>query len=301
MVYLRLLLPLPEAPSDDALAEWEDRLIQTLGDAFGGAAWLSGSGFATWVEAGALETAEAVRRVAGILGVEPARMAVDDAGGPEDWRKKWRDAFQPIDAGGFRIVPPWLVDADAEQHPDATRRIIIDPGAGFGTGQHETTRLILRAMGNLWRERAGDFAQRLPRVLDAGSGSGILALASLKLGAARPVAATEMEADSAGNARWNFSLNGFAFDADADYRVTTAIDWEPGSFDVVLCNMLSEQFSPLLADLFRVLAPGGALLLGGFLDKEEADVRERVERAGFEPAADCLAENDWRHLTATRP
>jgi ribosomal protein L11 methyltransferase len=169
-----------------------------------------------------------------------------------DWVRLTQSQFAPtqIDARLW-IVPTWHEPPD----PYAIN-IRLDPGVAFGTGTHPTTRLCLA-----WLAQA-DLRGR--RVLDFGCGSGILAIASAKLGA-RAVDGTDIDAQALDAARANSRLN----DITARYTAPSEID---GVYDVVLANVLANPLKILAPALLSRLAPAGQLVLSGILDRQAQDV-----------------------------
>lgn len=206
----------------------------------------------------------------------------------ENWHEGWRQYFRPVRVTDrILIAPPWASGSAMDNHGV---QIIIEPGMAFGTGTHETTQMCLRLIERLMPPQA--------RVLDAGTGSGILGIAAVKLGASQ-VIGFDLDADAAGNLRENLALNHVP--KAAFYAVVgplEAIAQRP-PFDVVICNMLSREFLPLLPRLEQYLAPGGLLLLSGYLDSEADEVEEAVASAHMRIFARDGA-GEWRALAGRR-
>ena len=181
--------------------------------------------------------------------------------GEEDWAQGWKQHFSAVRFGRLVVKPSWedvpLCGEDAV--------VNLDPGMAFGTGTHATTRLCLEAL-------AGFFATPEPprRILDVGTGSGILAIAGAALGAER-VLACDIEEEACRTARENAERNGVG----EIVEVTAAPLGElEGGFDAVLANILAEENARLAHELSERLAPGGALILSGILREKEALVTE---------------------------
>jgi ribosomal protein L11 methyltransferase len=205
-----------------------------------------------------------------------------------DWADAWKSHF-PVMRIGRRLVirPTW------RRHRAAASDVVLslDPGMAFGTGLHPTTRLCMAAIETL--ADAGRIAGA--RVLDVGCGSGILAIAAVKLGAERalgvdtdPIA---IEATTA-NARRN----------RLGRRIRArlgSLPSEAGPFDVVLANLIAGVLVPLAPALLDELRPGGALVASGIFVDREPEVTEAFETAGFEVTA-RTAEGDWVALEAVR-
>ena len=202
----------------------------------------------------------------------------------------WRDAFGPIEVAGFGTVRPAWEPGTAGPGPDGTT-IFIEPGVGFGTGLHETTRLCLAALA-AWRHDG----RRFDRVLDFGSGSGILGIAAAVLGA-REVDAVEIDTAVHDAIRANAARNGIA----DMVRVTAELPAAGSGYDLVLANIVA----PVLIDHAAVLGaavrrhpPGGmagGLVLSGLRGDEVDRVAERYQGAlGTTPLHAKLG--DWHCL-----
>lgn len=175
----------------------------------------------------------------------------------EDWAEGWKQHFSAVRIGRQLVIKPsWEAFAAA---PDDVV-VDLDPGMAFGTGTHGTTRLCLEAVAELC-------AERVPRrVLDVGTGSGILAIAAAALGAGT-VLACDIDADAVRIAGENAAQNGVL---DRIELTTAPLEVLPGDFDLVLANILAEENIRLGAELVKRLAPGGVLVLSGILiEKEE--------------------------------
>jgi ribosomal protein L11 methyltransferase len=205
-----------------------------------------------------------------------------------DWADAWKAHF-PVMRVGRRLVirPTW------RRHRRAPDDVVLalDPGMAFGTGLHPTTRLCLAGVEAL----ADRGVLAGARVLDVGCGSGILAIASLKLGAATalgldtdPIA---IEATTA-NARRNGLVRRIRV------RKGSLPSGEP-TFDVVLANLIAGLLVPLADGLRRELRPGGRLLASGIFVDREGDVRDAFETAGL-AVTGRTAEGDWVALDAVR-
>jgi ribosomal protein L11 methyltransferase len=205
-----------------------------------------------------------------------------------DWADAWK-AYFPVMRIGRRLVirPTWR----RHRHAPGDVVLALDPGMAFGTGLHPTTRLCLAAVEGLAWRGVLDGA----RVLDVGCGSGILAIAALKLGAASalgvdtdPIA---IEATLA-NARRN------ALARRLPARVGSLPSGKP-PFDVVLANLIAGVLVPLAGALHDELRPGGALLASGIFVDREGEVRAAFEAVGL-AVTQRSAEGDWVALGAVR-
>jgi ribosomal protein L11 methyltransferase len=182
-----------------------------------------------------------------------------------------------------RVVPPPEL-AGSAAGPVTADDILLMPGLAFGTGRHETTRLVARALWHL--------APRPASVLDVGTGSGILAILARKMGIER-VAAVEISEEALENARGNFERNGFA-----DVPLLRSMTEVPGPFDAVLGNLLTPTILRLKPEILRVLAPKGRAILSGITVDEADEVQEAFRDFRLLQRNDT---EDWTCLTLERP
>jgi ribosomal protein L11 methyltransferase len=228
----------------------------------------------------------ALGRLAGVRGCRTVAVRTE----PVADASAWRAAFSPVAVAGFGTVLPAWEPGMPDGNP-AAATIFIDPGVGFGTGSHETTQLCLAALAV--RRRAGG---RLDRVLDFGSGSGILGIAAAVLGARR-VDAVEIDAACHAAIHANAARNGVA----DRLHVAAGLPAEEAGFDLVLANIVApvliEQAPALCRRLRRDAggAIGGGLILGGLRAADVAAVAVRYEALlGNEPAV--TTGGDWHCL-----
>lgn len=202
---------------------------------------------------------EAVRSLPGVR-AELANLS------PVDWVARFRAGFRAFAAGGFRIVPVW----EANANPFTPRTLIVDPGQAFGTGTHESTRLCLAALERL---AAGP---GLGRVLDIGTGSGLLAIAALRLGATAAFGVdTDLEAlhSAARHAQLNqVSISLLAGDAGRPLR--------GGGFDTVLANLTAPMLIEKTAELDGLRSARGRLVLSGLLAVDVPELRDAYSSLG---------------------
>jgi len=203
-----------------------------------------------------------------------------------DWAEAWKAHYSVLPIGARTvIVPRWQSYAP---EPDQVV-ITLDPGMAFGTGTHPTTRLCLVAME--------DVVQPGMRVLDLGTGSGVLAIAAAKEGAAL-VLAVDIDEIAVASARDNVAANDVA---DRVQVAVGSLDAAVGRYDLILVNILAEVICDLLeAGLATYLVPGGTIVASGIIDEREADVRAVFGRHGFEVVG-RLVERDWVALICRSP
>jgi len=197
----------------------------------------------------------------------------------QDWVRLTQSQFDPIRiADRLWIVPSW------HEAPDADAiAIILDPGLAFGTGSHPTTRLCLQ-----WLEanlRPGE------TVLDYGCGSGILAIAAVKLGAGRTVG-VDIDPQAVESARDNAARNA----VEADFRLSG--DLPEGDYDVVVANILTNPLKALMPLLAARTRPGGRIILSGILEAQ-ADEVAAIYAAAFVMRLEAVDEG-WALLTGMR-
>lgn len=202
-----------------------------------------------------------------------------------NWAEAWREHFRPVAvARRLMIAPPWEV-------PTISGRVavIIEPGRAFGTGHHASTAGCLEALETLVEPPPSS-------ALDLGTGSGILAIAAVRLGVGRVLAIDE-DPDALASATANAARNGVAehiqcLRADAGALSVAAVP-------LVLANLLTAAHVRLAADYARYVIPGGALVLGGILEPQADVVTAALGEHGFTPVA-ASSHEGWTTLVARR-
>jgi ribosomal protein L11 methyltransferase len=215
----------------------------------------------------------------------------------EDWAERSQAALEPVRVGRLVVTPPWRDDEVFSRGDDDARSPIvlrIQPSMGFGTGHHATTRLCLTLL------QAQDVAGA--RVLDVGTGSGVLAIASWRLGA-KEALAIDCDPDALQSATENIDLNG----AGAAVQVA-AIDLDHGAtalstlgqFTIVLANLTGAMLSRHAATLAGAVVQGGRLIVSGLMTDEAASVQRACESAALQFDA-RIDEDEWVALAFTNP
>lgn len=179
-----------------------------------------------------------------------------------DWQADWKAGIQPVVAGQVAVVPSWLRD----EAPDVAHVVVLDPGQAFGTGHHPTTVLCLELL------QQHDIHRR--RVLDVGTGTGVLAIAAVLLGA-HDVHAVDIDAAAVELAAENAAANGVTLQLQ-----TGSVDVAEGTFDVVLANLLTDTVTRLADQLVAAIAPGGVLIASGVAAERIGGPRRAIETAG---------------------
>jgi ribosomal protein L11 methyltransferase len=185
-----------------------------------------------------------------------------------DWIARFRASFAGFEVGGFRIAPPWEVSP--LDHRDQ-RLLVVDPGGAFGTGTHETTQLCLGFLETLAHGAS------LGTVLDLGTGTGLLSVAAVRLGADR-VVAVDIDPEAVRSARHHCQLNAVEVHVvQGDGGAALA----PGSFDLVLANLTTRQLLEHRSEIRELCTPpGGDIVLAGLLTEDLECVCEAYESLG---------------------
>ena len=208
----------------------------------------------------------------------------------EDWENSWKQYYQPLPIGkSLLVVPQWL----HPENPEHRTEIRLDPGMIFGTGAHASTQMCMRALEHCI---AGG-----ERVLDLGSGSGILSITALKLGAKSAVG-VDIDPKAEDIARENAAMNDLyadrftavTGDVIADAQMPEKLG---GGYDVVLANIVADVIIPLAPHVPQFLRPGGIFICSGILDVRLHEVHAALKRAGLHILS-TDAQEDWRRVAA---
>lgn len=210
---------------------------------------------------------------------------VDD----QDWERAWMDQYVPLHFGARTWIVPWNHPLPAEADNAQAAVVRLDPGLAFGSGTHPTTSLCLRWLDAL----AADGALQGRQVLDFGSGSGVLALAALKLGAATAVA-VDNDPQALLATRDNAQRNG----VDARLSVHLPGDAPGGRYPVVVANILASALDALADTLAASVAPGGRIALSGILVGQEAALLARYTT--WFDTLQLAIDGDWVRIDGVR-
>ena len=210
-----------------------------------------------------------------------------------DWEESWKDNYPPQPVGQRLVVLPyWRSQEDTQ----GRLPVILDPGLTFGTGAHPSTQMVMEFMESL--------LQPGMRCLDLGSGSGILSIAALRLGAGKAVG-VDIDPKAEGIARENSAYNGFG---DPEFTAVTGnvltdtqlMESLRGSrWDMVLVNIVADVIIGLAPVLPRFLEADSILICSGILDTRLEDVKKALQEAGL-TVTRVSAKEDWRSITAQR-
>ncbi len=228
-----------------------------------------------------------LRRLRGMdLGMDLGKLThLEKTVAEQDWTESWKAAFRPFRLGGhFVIKPSW---EHCETRP-GDHVIEIDPGMAFGTGTHETTGLCVRLVEKY--VKPGD------RVIDIGTGTGILAIAAAHMGA-KPVLATDLDAVAVRVAAENVKINGF--EGVIETRCGDLLQVVSETGDVVIANIIADVIVGLAAPVRARIADGGVFICSGISVERRQDVRDALAAADYE-LLDDLNEGEWCAMAARK-
>ena len=210
-----------------------------------------------------------------------------------DWENSWQEHYPAVEVGEKLVVLPyWLA---TEDHGDRLK-VILDPGLTFGTGAHPSTQMVMEAMEQLVKPESA--------CLDLGSGSGILSITALRLGA-KTAAGVDIDPKAEDIARENAAYNGFAAPAFTAYTGDVTADTSlmntlcASNYDVVLVNIVADVIIHLAPVLPRFLQAHSVLICSGILDSRLSDVVNALEQAGL-TIVQTKSKEDWRCVIAKK-
>lgn len=204
----------------------------------------------------------------------------------EDYQNSWKKYLFPEKVSEKFVVKPTWREYEAE---DGELIIELDPGRAFGTGSHPTTSLCLKLMEE--NIKAGD------SVIDVGTGSGILMIASEKLGATE-IYGTDIDELAVEVAKENLELNGISEEKAKVYLGDLISVVENKKFDVVVANILADVLLILLNDITKVVKDGGKIIFSGIIDEKYELLKKEVEKSGF-TVIETKSDKEWRAMLIT--
>ena len=197
----------------------------------------------------------------------------------EDWANSWKEFYKPFKIGKIVIVPAW----ESYKAEEGEIIVTMDPGMAFGTGTHETTRLVIRLMQ--------DEPIEGKRVLDVGTGSGILSICASKLGA-KSCNAYDIDPVAVKVARDNALSDGCDNITVGVSDLLRGVDRSGGKYDFCVANIVADIIIRMLPDVRDYVATGAPLILSGIIGDRADEVREAVIKNGFTVEKE-IKENDW--------
>lgn len=235
-------------------------------------------------------------------GLEELRMFVDVGSGEIsrsetedlDWMNNWKQFFKPFTIDHILIKPTW--EEIPEEHKDKLL-VEIDPGTAFGTGSHETTQLCIRQLQKYLKP--GD------RVLDVGTGSGILGITAIKLGAGSAFG-TDLDENAVEAAKENVAVNHIPAE---QFPIITgniiddeAVQREAGlsCYDIVVANILAPVIILLSGEVARHMKKGAVMITSGIINTKEAEVKKAFEENPDFEIVEIARQNDWVSVTVRR-
>ena len=211
----------------------------------------------------------------------------------KDWINNWKEFFHQFYVDDILIIPSW-----EEVKPEDEDKMIIhiDPGTAFGTGMHETTQLCIRQLKK--------YVTPDTELLDVGTGSGILSIIALKLGAKHAVG-TDLDPCAVSAVEENKEVNQIPADVFTmmigniidDKAVQDQVGYE--KYDIVTANILADVLIPLTPVIVHQMKPGAVYITSGILDIKEEEVRKSVEDAGL-TVLEITHQGEWVSITAQK-
>lgn len=202
-----------------------------------------------------------------------------------DWENEWKNYFHPFQASSrFFIIPSWeLIERD-----DKYLYIELDPGMAFGTGDHPTTSLCLKALEKV--------IQPKHRVIDVGTGSGILSIASFLLGA-QSIKAIDLDEMAVKVAKENFEKN-HCLDA-IETSTGNLLENEVETCDVIIANILAHIIEKMIPDAYSHLNANGIFIASGIIEERETDIVSQMKEAGFQ-IQNIQRDSGWICITGQK-
>lgn len=209
-----------------------------------------------------------------------------------DWARNWKQYFKPFAIGSHILVKPTWEEATPEP---GQVLIEIDPGASFGTGQHDTTQLCMEQLEKV------DVTDQY--ILDMGCGSGILSIAACKMGA-KKVIGVDNDENSVNISIENLRHSGMGPDRYEGYFGDVIYDEAlrkqlEGPYDIILANIVADIIIAMKETLYGYLKEGGTIIFSGIINTRSEEVLQEIKAAGFQVVA-TNEKNDWLAITCTK-
>jgi ribosomal protein L11 methyltransferase len=204
----------------------------------------------------------------------------------QDWLAEWKKGYEPVVVGQrLLICPSWKRD----QARDSDRIVVeIDPGMAFGTGTHETTRGCLEMLEKYWQGGA---------LLDVGTGTGILAIAAIKLAPGSRVVGFDVDPETIEVALENAAINGVIDDIELEINKLSSFHGQ--EFDLALANLTADVIIPLAVDFAQVVKPQEVLIVSGLLREQANDVTAALNDQKF-TVVESKPDNEWVTMALRR-
>lgn len=277
---------LPDAQEDDGIA-YLSFFVEKRDDGT-----LEVQGESTDVDTLLDKVSQELEEIRGFMEIGEGSVTVDETE-DIDWINNWKQYFHQFYIDDILVIPSW---EDIQPEDDSRMVLHIDPGTAFGTGMHETTQLCIRQLRKYVKEGT--------RLLDVGTGSGILAILSLMFGAGHALG-TDLDICAVDAVADNCRANGID-PADFELLIGNIItDRELGErigyerYDIVTANILADVLVPLTPVIVRHLKPGGVYITSGIIDDKEQTVRDAVEAAGMK-VLEVTYQGEWVSVTAQK-
>ncbi len=199
----------------------------------------------------------------------------------QDWENSWKQYYSPIHLGRITIVPAWQKEEYALS--DGEIPVYMDPGMAFGTGTHETTRLVIKLLDKYMSEGSS--------ALDVGCGSGILAICAAKLGAGE-VFACDLDPVAVKVARENVRDSGMTNIKVEVSDLLRSVEKISGGYDVVMANIVADIIMRLNPDIKKYMSSDGIYIISGIIMPRAEEVKASLDACGFD-VIESISENDW--------
>ena len=204
----------------------------------------------------------------------------------EDWAESWKKYYHPIKVGKIVVVPAWEDYTPADDEITVT----MDPGMAFGTGTHETTRLVISMLQK--------YVKKGDRMLDVGTGSGILSICASRLGADN-CAAYDIDPTAVKVARENIAASGVNNITCDVSDLLKGVDLTGGKYNIVAANIVADIIIRMMPDISKYMADDAVLIASGIICPRREEVEKSMAENGFE-VFDELVENDWCALAVRK-